>query len=62
MSTTAYTVCLLKESISSFDEALDSDKHVDAYELNDASGLSGTLFVGRQTQSTPAWVNLLNLI
>jgi uncharacterized protein (TIGR04141 family) len=60
MSATAFTICLLKETIGSFDQALDPDKERDAYDLNEAAGLSGTLFVGKQTQFTPAWVNLLN--
>lgn len=60
MGTQSYTILLLKETIKSFDEALDPEKQVSPYPLATAFGLPGTLFVGRQNQSTPDWVELLN--
>lgn len=60
MSVQKYTICLLKEGIDSFELALDADKEVDPHPLRGNVGITGTLFVGRQSRSTPDWVPLLN--
>ena len=60
MGTQSYTILLLKETIKSFEEALDREKQVSPYPLAANFGLPGTLFVGRQNQSTPDWVELFN--
>jgi uncharacterized protein (TIGR04141 family) len=45
--------------VKKFEDALDDEKENKAYPLIPDFGLTGTLFVGRQNQSTPDWVALL---
>lgn len=59
MSTQAYTVYLLKDTVTKFADAIDDDKKPNAYPLIPEFGISGTLFVGDQKQATPNWVSLL---
>lgn len=59
MSTQTYTVLLLKDTVTKFEEALDDEKEIRAYPLIPEFGLTGTLFVGSQNRSTPDWVGLL---
>lgn len=59
MSTQTYTVYLLKDTVTKFEEALDDAKNRRAYPLIPEFGLPGTLFVGSQNRSTPDWVDLL---
>lgn len=60
MSSLNYTIFLLKDAVKSFEEALDPEKNVKRHDLNNNLGFRGTLFVGDQNQSRPAWVDLLN--
>lgn len=60
MKSRSFTICLLKETVTTFEAALDPDKKVDPYPLSDGLGFSGTLFVGQQNESVPDWVGLLN--
>ena len=59
MSTQTYTVLLLKDTVTKFEDALDDDKEIKAYPLVPEFGLTGTLFVGSQNRSTPDWMGLL---
>lgn len=60
MSTQSYTIYLLKDTIGSFDAALDPEKQTTPYNLNAGLSFTGTLYVGDQHEATPGWVALLN--
>lgn len=60
MATQKYTIFLLKDSVTSFGEALDSEKPVTRFEFEDDFEPDAALFLGRQSRAVPEWITLLN--
>ena len=60
MGVQTFTAFLFKDTVRSFADALDSTKTTDQYSLVPELGVTGTLYVGAQHQSTPSWVGRLN--
>lgn len=55
-----YTVFLLKDTITTFDLALNRDKTIRAYPIKENFGIPGVLHLGTQNQSIPEWIENLN--